>query len=140
MTSGAGAGPFTYTLRLQPDLAAIAYARLVLRRSLPELDETADALFFGAVTEIMSNAINAQVAADPLGSIAVGVCTTYPLSISITDHGTGFDPAAVPPPTGDESGFGLQIARSVCPDMTISSSGSGTTVTLPYPNHRGHAA
>lgn len=138
MTSGPGR--VTYTLRLKPDLAAIAYARLVLRRSLPELDETADALFFGAVTEIMSNAINAQIAADPLGSIAVGVCATDPLSISITDQGTGFDPGRVPEPEGQESGFGLQIARSVCPDMTISSSGSGTTVTLPYPDVRGHAA
>lgn len=127
-------GTPTFTLHLQPDVQAIAYARLVMRRSLPELDETTDALFYGAVTEIISNAITAQNAADPSATIAVGVQTSHPQAIAVTDTGSGFDPDGlrVGSSTGG-IGFGLQIARSVCPDMGIDSSGAGTTVTMPYP-------
>jgi len=108
--------------------------RLILRRALPEIDETSTALYFGAVTEVATNAIEAHIDAsvdDPVEIRVQGL--TGSEMVEVRDRGEGFDTRAVVVPMGDDSGFGLTIARSVCPDLVIESTPRGTTVQLPFP-------
>lgn len=123
----------SFTLRLLADFRVLSYVRLVLRRSLPTLDETTDALFFGAVTEVVSNAISAQLEAAPEDPLAVHVQLSEAPIIQVCDTGNGFDPENPDLETSNGAGFGLQIVRSVIPGLKIESSSMGTSVLLPYP-------
>ncbi len=127
------AGP-AYTVRLANDVELIAFARLMLRRTLPDLDAVDEPLFFGAVTEIIANAIAANQRAQREEPIELSLHLGPEPQIVVRDNGTGFDPRSpLQHPESSGEGLGLQIAHSVCPDLSIDSSPTGTTVTIPFP-------
>ncbi len=118
------------SIEFAPDATLIPTVRLILRRALPPLGQDDSALYFGAVTEILANAVDAH--RDRLDApIRVDLMSTPNPGVIVTDVGPGFDPDQ-PHTTGDEGkGRGLLIARSACSQMTIRSSPSGTVVHLP---------
>jgi len=129
-------GPNTsgFRIRIPPEVEGIPYARLVLRWALPELDETSSALFYGAVTEVATNAVTAHMHASTTRPVEIRVQGELGAqAIEVRDYGTGFDQNEIKEGSSDESGFGLTIARSVCPDLSITSAATGTTVRLPFP-------
>ncbi len=120
------------TIEVMPDHELIPTVRLMLRRALPHLASDDDSLYFGAVTEILANAMQAH-AASPDQPILVNLSLQSRPSVSVVDYGPGFDPhAARSRDQRDGRGNGLLIARSACPNMRIDSSPSGTTVLLPF--------
>jgi len=123
-----------FRIRIPPEIEAIPYARLILRWALPDIDDTTTALYYGAVTEVATNAIAAHGEAEVSEPIEFQVHSAVgSQSIEVRDQGTGFDPLDVDRSTDGESGFGLNIARAVCPNLVIKSSSSGTSVLLPFP-------
>ncbi len=128
----------TLTLTFAPDLANLAMARLTLRRTMPSLDAETARLYFGAVTEIIVNAINAHHQTNSEDPITVEVMLGEHTRVTVSDHGGGFDPEQPRPPPGSGGlGQGIAIARAICPDMTIISGEGGTSVTLPHPSSDG---
>lgn len=123
------------SIDLPPRIDLIPTVRLMLRRALPVMGSDNDSLYFGAVTEILANAMQAH-AAIPERPICVDVSLTGRPTVTITDFGPGFDPDDPPEPTRQDGQFGrgrgLTIARFACPDLTITSSERGTTVALPF--------
>lgn len=120
------------TIEFPPSIDFIPTARLMLRRALPQLDADDDGLYFGAITEILANAVQAHDEL-PDRPVRVDVALRDRPSVTITDEGAGFDPDnPLPPKRPGGHGNGLRIARSACPDMTINSSAAGTSVTLPF--------
>lgn len=112
-----------------PRLDALPPVRLAVRRALPPLLAQEANLFFGALTEVLVNAINAHEAADTDAEIIVEVSISAPAYVKITDRGAGIEAGSSWPGLG----AGLAIARSVVPEMSISSTPEGTVVVLPYP-------
>lgn len=114
-----------------PSLDALASVRLALRRALPPLATEEANLYFGAVTEVLVNAINSHNAIGSEEDVLVEVFLAVSPYLRVTDHGGGLGRHE----DGSWSGLGagLAIARSVCPEMTISTSSQGTVVTLPFP-------
>jgi serine/threonine-protein kinase RsbW len=120
----------------------VALARLVVsslassRRDLA--DDRVDDLKV-AVSEACTNAIEAHHSADTDDSVVVR-CIEHDdrLDIEIEDRGPGFDPEALPehPPVTDperlnfERGLGIPLIRTLVDDVSISSSGDGTRVTM----------
>jgi len=129
----ASEGTHVVTIELSNDLTMIAYTRMVLRQVLPALDEDTSSMYYGAVTEILTNAIEAHESAATSDVVIVEANLDPPCTISVHDKGAGFDPSLRLPRAGVESGMGLAIARSVIPGLTIDSSSSGTSIHLPYP-------
>ncbi|HEU4321015.1 MAG TPA: STAS domain-containing protein [Acidimicrobiia bacterium] len=117
------------TIGFPPRLEALPAVRLAVRRALPPLLPDEANLYFGALTEVLVNAINAHVATETDAEIIVEVSLSRPSYVKVTDSGSGIE--------GESSwsgiGAGLAIARSVVPDMSISSTPRGTVVVLPYP-------
>jgi serine/threonine-protein kinase RsbW len=120
----------------------VALARLVVsslasaRRDLT--DDRVDDLKV-AVSEACTNAIEAHHSADSDDSVVVR-CVELDdrLDVEIEDRGRGFDPEALPehPPVTDperlnfERGLGIPLIRTLVDDVSISSSGEGTKVTM----------
>jgi len=120
------------SFEVMPDPHLIPTVRLMLRRALPNLGSDDDSLYFGAFTEILANAMQAQ-AATPDQPVRVDLSLDARPSVSVADNGPGLDPqASLNPNRAGGRGNGLLIARSACPDMLIDSSASGTTVRLPF--------
>lgn len=129
-------GGFGIEMRIPAELAAIPYVRMVLRRTMPSGTADDEALYLGAVTEILANAIAAHQRDDIADPIEVGIELTGPdRGVHIHDSGSGFDPLdATARPVDGGSGLGLRIARSVCVDLRIESGADGTAVVLPFPS------
>lgn len=135
MSADAATAP-ALTLRVPPEVAAIPMARLVLRRVLPPLGPDDSSLYFGAVTEILTNAIEAHQRHRNAEWIVVSVDLVEP-AVIVIDCGAGFDPdersVDDAPVASSTDGLGLVIARTVCPEIRFESSIEGTAVSLPYP-------
>lgn len=120
------------SIQLPPDISAIPTVRLMLRRALPPLGHDDSALYFGAVTEILANAVAAHEELPGI-PIRIEVSLRSRPEVTVIDRGGGFDPDRSPSVNASMGrGNGLVIARSACPDMTIESSPNGTTVRLPF--------
>ena len=120
----------------------VALARLVVsslastRRDLA--DDRIDDLKV-AVSEACTNAIEAHHSA-PTDDGVIVRCIEHEdrLEIRIDDRGRGFDPEALPehPPVTDpdrlnfERGLGIPLIRTLVDEVTIDSSGNGTSVQL----------
>ena len=120
----------------------VALARLVVsslassRRDLT--DDRVDDLKV-AVSEACTNAIEAHHSAETHDSVVIR-CTELEdrIEIEIEDRGSGFDPESLPehPPVTDperlnfERGLGIPLIKTLVDDVTISSSGDGTRVTM----------
>ncbi len=124
--------PHHTTVRLSNDLETIAFARMVIRHSLPPLEEELESLFFGAFTEIVTNAIQEHTRRAIDTDVEVVISNGRHPLIEVVDSGAGFD-ADAPTSADDRLGLGLLITRSVVPGMSIESGPSGTRVSLPYP-------
>ena len=131
IAGGREAAPLT--ISMPPHTSRLAQIRLVLRRSLPPRDPDDASLYYGAVTEILVNAIEAHELVGCLDPVVVDVHPDEPRGVVVRDCGPGFDPTSEIEPQSHGSGHGLRIARAVCPELSIESSASGTTVTLPFP-------
>ena len=120
----------------------VALARLVVssmassRRDLT--DDRVDDLKV-AVSEACTNAIEAHHSADTEDSVVVRCIELDDrLDVEIEDRGSGFDPESLPehPPVTDperlnfERGLGIPLIRTLVDDVSISSSGDGTVVTM----------
>lgn len=120
----------------------VALARLVVssmassRRDLT--DDRVDDLKV-AVSEACTNAIEAHHSADTDDSVVVRCIELDDrLDVEIEDRGSGFDPESLPehPPVTDperlnfERGLGIPLIRTLVDDVSISSSGDGTVVTM----------
>ena len=119
------------SIAFPPRLEALASVRLAARRALPPLAPEEANLYFGAVTEVLVNAINAHGAIGSEEDVLLEVFLAVSPYLKVTDHGGGLgrhDDGSWP-----GLGVGLAIARSVCPEMTVSTSSQGTVVTLPFP-------
>lgn len=119
------------SIAFPPHLEALASVRLALRRALPPLASEEANLYFGAITEVLVNAINAHAAIGSDDDVLVEVYLAVTPQVRITDHGGGLGRHEDGSWPG--LGAGLAIARSVCPDMTVSTSSRGTVVNLPFP-------
>lgn len=120
------------SIEFPPRLDALASVRLALRRALPPLAPEEANLYFGAVTEVLVNAINAHNTIGSDEDVLVEVFLAVSPYLRITDQGGGLgrhDDGSWP-----GLGVGLTIARSVCPEMTVSTSSRGTVVMLPFPD------
>jgi serine/threonine-protein kinase RsbW len=120
----------------------VAIVRLVVssvaiaRRNMA--DERIDDLKL-AVSEACTNAIEAhrRSASDQPVGVAVWESVDR-LEIHVTDHGSGFDPYALPahPPVTDpdrlnfERGLGIPLIRTLVDTVTFLSSEKGTTVKM----------
>jgi len=132
---GPGSGD-SISIRLSNDTEMVAFARLVLRHTLEPLDDLQDPLFYGAFTEVVTNAIEEHRRLGIAHDVEVRVSLGGRPEIAVRDHGQGFDPnmgSDPQPEPQSESGRGLVIARSVVPGMRIESSPVGSMVFLPYP-------
>jgi len=132
MTVSNAAPPSTVRISLSNDLGTIAFARMVIRNLMPPLDESQEPLFYGALTEIVTNAIEEHHRIETDADVEITVVTGTEALIKVTDSGTGFDTDAERT-SDDDSGLGLMISRTVVPGLDIDSGPGGTTVTLPYP-------
>lgn len=124
--------PHGLTLQVAPDDRQEALIRLLLRRCLAgrwDDDDDVLTLFLTAVSEIVSNAMDAHRRAGLSRPITVGFSPGRSALVTVRDAGTGFDPANVV--TGD--GLGLTLARGICPELWIESHPGNTLVTLPVP-------
>jgi serine/threonine-protein kinase RsbW len=120
----------------------VAIVRLVVssvaiaRRNLA--DERIDDLKL-AVSEACTNAIEAHRRAATEEQVNIIVWETVDrLEVHITDHGSGFDPYALPahPPVTDpdqlnfERGLGIPLIRTLVDTVSFVSSNKGTTVKM----------
>lgn len=112
------------------DVEHLRAVRMVARRALPALDPDEASLFYGAVSEIVTNAIDAHRRAGVAKPIRIEIRARPGLAVIVRDHGPGFEEATVQP---HGRGHGLVIARAVCPGLQIDSSPDGTSVVIPFP-------
>lgn len=119
------------TIGFPPTLDALTSVRLALRRALPPLPPEEANLYFGAVTEVLVNAINAHNAIGNGDDVLVDVFLAVSPYLKVTDQGGGL--ARHEDGSWPGLGAGLAIARSVCPELTVSTSSQGTVVVLPFP-------
>lgn len=120
-----------FSIGFTPRLEALAPVRLALRRALPPLPPEEANLYFGAVTEVLVNALNAHQAVGTEDDVLVEVFLSVSAYVKVTDQGGGLGRHEDGSWPG--LGSGLAIARSICPDMTVSTSSQGTVVVLPFP-------
>lgn len=120
------------SMSIDPDLQWLAAVRMVLRRTLPDLPDDQASLFHGAVTEVLVNAIQAHATIESDEPVTIRLDFGDVPTITIIDAGPGFDPEVIESASGRTT-RGLDIARTVCPDLRIDSSSAGTVVVLPYP-------
>jgi|GEM_PF-2482770 len=118
------------SLALRTSYDELPLLRHVIRQTLPPLSQDQQSRYLGAVTEIAVNAIDASKRAE---TIRVTLVLAPRPSVTISDFGSGFDPAHPPASDSDSLGQGLTIAAASVPGIIIDSSPSGTSVTLPYP-------
>ncbi len=128
------------TIEMAPEVGAVPMLRTVLRRLLPATDPEEASLYYGAVTEVVINAVRAHQVDEVADPIAVDVCLGERPDLTVTDGGRGLDPGA-PTPTADfeGTGQGLRIVRAVCEGVEIDSDEHGTRVRLPFPVDGGAA-
>ncbi len=120
-------------VKLSNNLEGIAFVRMLVRRLLPPLDEVQEPLLLGALSEVVTNAIEEHVRIGSEAYIEVTLSLGPEPKITITDHGTGFEPELRPSTTHTGAGLGLIISKAVVPEMQITSGRQGTTVVFPYP-------
>lgn len=89
-----------------------------------------------AVNEVVKNAILHGNKCDS-GKLVAITCSCDPTEfrILVSDHGTGFDPDAVPDPLDPENllketGRGLLILRTLMDEVRVDTTAEGTRVTL----------
>jgi anti-sigma regulatory factor (Ser/Thr protein kinase) len=135
-------------MELPPRPEVVAVARLVVgavatAEGLFDEERAADVRL--AASEACTNAIQAQMAertgGDPEAPIVVR-CSTADghLELSVTDHGGGFDPAAVDehPEVTDparlefEGGLGIPLIRILADDLEFRPIPGGTTVVMTF--------
>ncbi len=131
------ATPVGHAVRhLHPDTAELAALRVWLEdRLAPASDSTDRQLLLIAVTEAVTNAIEAHRRAETEQAIRVELDTVNGLVV-VEDRGGGVDPAEIgdrtPPPATAGRGRGLLIIGSICPDARLIETESGTRVELPF--------
>jgi anti-sigma regulatory factor (Ser/Thr protein kinase) len=118
------------------DPANAATARARLRRVATEAGFVGEPLddFEVALGEALSNAI---LHGSPTPQSSIAVCITFTprtseFTVEVTDHGPGFDPAAVRrmQSTDDTSGRGLRMMAALVDRAVLFRDGSGMTVRL----------
>lgn len=124
------------TIDLPADIQFIPLVRHMLRQAFPPLGTGDDGVYFGAVTEILANAVASHHDRLHL-PISIDVDVHDDPRITVSDQGSGFDVERTGSgPFAEGRGNGLRLARSACPNLTIHSSSAGTIVELPFtPSH-----
>ncbi len=99
-------------------------------------DESVIADIAISVSELVNNAITHGRKGTGNGEVEVEIQRKdKKVQISVTDHGTGFNPEDVDDPLAEENllkevGRGIFIVRSLMDDIKIESSDQGTTITI----------
>ena len=128
-------------LLLPPRPEVVAVVRLVVGALIdadPLFDEERGADVRLAVSEACTNAVQAQPTGEPI--VVRCEVTAGRLLFSVTDHGRGFDPEALPehPAVTDparldhENGLGIPLIRLLSDAVDFETTASGTTVTMAF--------
>jgi serine/threonine-protein kinase RsbW len=121
-----------FTLRLPTDAASVPVVRTLCRQALTLLDAdrqcVADIAL--AVTEACANVVNHSCAATEF-EVKVEI-DNWDCTITVSDHGVGFEPAALDPGNRElaESGRGIELMRLLVDDLDFVPAGGGTVVRL----------
>ena len=89
-----------------------------------------------SVSELVNNAVANGSRYAPDQPIVISIDKTNgTVTITVSDHGTGFNPDDIADPLADENllkeaGRGIFIVRSLMDAVDINASGQGTTVTI----------
>ena len=129
----------TVRIPVRPD--AIVRARAAVRAAAAEAGVRRDRIddLLVAVSEACTNAMEAQVRAGTSAPIDVTWTVDETVfEVQITDHGDGFEPAALParPPVSDprhlevERGWGIQLMRQLVDELVFDVTGDGMCVRL----------
>ena len=129
-------------LEVAPHFEHLAMVRSVLSSTLeaePVLKHERVQDLRLAVSEAMTNAIEAHQRVDSDASVGIRIRVgDEKVVVEISDHGGGFDPSQLTkhPPVTDperlefERGLGVTLMRRLTDDCEITSTETGTTVTL----------
>ncbi|MEL7158110.1 MAG: ATP-binding protein [Actinomycetota bacterium] len=124
-------------MMIAPDTSELATVRRWITAEVGDLVPAEHLpLLLVAVTEAVTNAIEAQKRVACTEPISIGVDPDRRL-VEIEDCGGGFeaDPDRVPVATPNElRGRGLLLMKQICPDLSIETTSTGTTVRLPFPS------
>lgn len=128
-----------FRLRMPPSLVSIAISRSAVRRVATFRDSDTESSFLVALTEIVANAVDEHTRLGDDRPIVLEVRFGVDEVVRVTDAGEGFsdrlDPPADPAVVAgkpEERGRGLALARALVPAIEFETSGTGTTVTLPF--------
>ncbi|MEZ5231283.1 MAG: ATP-binding protein [Acidimicrobiales bacterium] len=147
--TGAGLGSHVVELQIPPRRDYLAVARRFVTAAANIEAGLADEQLSNlqvAVSEACTNAINAHEALGVSDAIAIRCAVdASSVEVVISDHGGGFDPAAVvalPEPTDPrrldfESGLGLRLMHALADRLEIRSSTWGTAVHVVMLARRG---
>lgn len=136
--------PEVVELLLPPRPEVVSMARLVVGAVVaadPAFDEERSADVRLAVSEACTNAVEAQQAADPTEAILLRCAIADGVvSLTVSDHGGGFDPDALAPhpDVGDparlehESGLGIPLIRLLSDAVDFAVTKVGTTITMTF--------
>jgi anti-sigma regulatory factor (Ser/Thr protein kinase) len=133
------ATPRSVVMELRADPVVLADVRLRIQEWVgPESGDEDLAMYQVAVTEAVTNAIESHRRAGSDASIVVTIDPAARL-ISVEDQGGGMArdagaPADEPPPPQAFRGRGLMIMRSICPDLVVVDTATGSRVELPFPS------
>lgn len=134
-----GAARRSFVMELRPDPTVLADVRLRIQEWVgPELGDEDLAMYQVAVTEAVTNAIEAHRRAESDDSIVVTIDPAARM-ISVEDHGGGMALDAgsspdEPPPAEAFRGRGLMIMRSICPGLAVVDTAAGSRIELPFPS------
>lgn len=148
MAGGGGLAPEAVELVLPPRAEVISVARLVVGAvvaAVPGFDDERCADVRLAVSEACTNAVQAQLARGSAGpgheAIQIAI-TPGParITVAITDHGGGFDPAALEPHPevtdparlDHEGGLGIPLLRMLADDVAFVPVAEGMRVELGF--------
>lgn len=131
-----------FRLLLPPDSTSIAVARSVIRRTVRFRNDDSESRFLTGFTDLLINAIEEHQRRGIDEPIVVAAEFGQASLVSITDVGGGYTASDADGLFGNparvvhtdrmpERGRGVAIATLLVPGLTIDSSDSGTTVTLP---------
>lgn len=129
----ADASSTTFALEIGPELAELGLVRRLVASIVCRGERETDALFLVAVTEVVTNAIEAHQRAGLADPIVITVDAEAPI-VEVADTGDGLEANDLDGTIeADEPGWGLALARDLVPGLSWGSNvPRGTIVSLPY--------
>jgi serine/threonine-protein kinase RsbW len=121
-----------FTLRLPTDAASVPVVRALCRQALTLLDADRECVadIVLAVTEACANVVLHSSASTEF-EVQVEI-DDWDCTITVSDHGVGFDPSALEPGDGElaETGRGIELMRLLVDGLDFVPADGGTVVRL----------